>query len=40
MGKFQAHNGFSRTFQENKLTIGLSFPFELFVEKLQTIDSF
>lgn len=29
MRKFQSHNGFVRTFKENKLTLGISFPFEM-----------
>lgn len=36
--KFQMHNGFTRTFQENKLTLGLSFPLEIASENLQKMD--
>ena len=28
MGEFQSHNGFARTFKENKLTLGFMFPLE------------
>ncbi|MEG0472892.1 MAG: LLM class oxidoreductase [Solibacillus sp.] len=38
MEKFQAHHGFARTFKENKLTLGLSFPLELSSDKIQTMD--
>lgn len=38
MEKFQTHNGFARTFKENKLTLGLSFPFELSAGNFRTID--
>lgn len=30
MDNFQAHNGFARTFKENKLTLGLLFPLESY----------
>ncbi|MCM3711519.1 LLM class oxidoreductase [Sporosarcina luteola] len=30
MNKFEKHNGYSRTFQENKLTLGLTFPLEAY----------
>lgn len=38
MEKFQSHIGFARTFKENKLTLGLSFPFELSSNSFQTMD--
>lgn len=38
MGKFQSHHGFVRTFQENKLTLGLSFTFELSTTNNQKMD--
>ncbi len=38
MEKFQSHSGFARTFKENKLTLGLSFPLELSSDKFQTMD--
>ena len=38
MEKFQSHNGFARTFKENKLTLGLSFPLELPSDNLQKMD--
>lgn len=38
MSKFQSHNGFARTFKENKLTLGLSFPLELSTNRLQAMD--
>ncbi|KOS68011.1 5,10-methylene tetrahydromethanopterin reductase [Lysinibacillus contaminans] len=38
MGEFQSHNGFARTFKENKLTLGLSFPLELSADNFQKID--
>lgn len=30
MNKFEKHNGYSRTFQENKLTLGLAVPLEAY----------
>lgn len=38
MKKFQSHNGFARTFKENRLTLGLSFPLELSSDNLQAMD--
>ncbi|MFJ7735368.1 LLM class oxidoreductase [Lysinibacillus sp. NPDC097287] len=38
MEKFQSHNGFARSFKENKLTLGLSFPLEVSADKLWTMD--
>lgn len=38
MKNIQSHNGFARTFQENKLTLGLSFPFETADDAPQTMD--
>ncbi|MEG0260102.1 MAG: LLM class oxidoreductase [Lysinibacillus sp.] len=38
MSKFQTHNGFARTFKENKLTLGLSFPLEMPTDNFQTMD--
>lgn len=38
MEKFQSHNGFARTFKENRLTLGLSFPLELSSDNLQAMD--
>lgn len=38
MGNFQSHNGFARTFKENKLTLGLSFPFEWSAANLSRMD--
>ncbi|MED2752297.1 LLM class oxidoreductase [Bacillus thuringiensis] len=38
MDKFKSHQGFTRTFKENKLTLGISFPFEISQENLGTMD--
>ncbi|MGB6406649.1 MAG: LLM class flavin-dependent oxidoreductase, partial [Planococcus donghaensis] len=38
MNNFQFHNGFARTFKENKLTLGISFPFETANDNSQTMD--
>lgn len=38
MSNFQTHNGFKRTFKENKLTLGLSFPMETSADKQSTMD--
>ncbi|OKL36097.1 TIGR03571 family LLM class oxidoreductase [Domibacillus mangrovi] len=38
MREFQSHNGFARTFKENKLTLGISFPLELSEANLQKMD--
>ncbi len=38
MSDFQSHRGFARTFQENKLTIGLAFPLEKSVERPEPFD--
>ncbi|WP_332650219.1 LLM class oxidoreductase [Lysinibacillus sp. 54212] len=37
MDKFQSHNGFARTFKENKLTLGISFPLEVS-DNIGTMD--
>ncbi|WP_431030381.1 LLM class oxidoreductase [Lysinibacillus sp. LZ02] len=38
MNKFQSHNGFARTFKENKLTLGISFPLEMSTDNLGTMN--
>lgn len=38
MGGFQSHNGFARTFKENKLTLGFMFPLESGAEKLPKVN--
>jgi luciferase-type oxidoreductase len=38
MGKFQSHNGFARTFKENKLTLGLFFPLEAYSGSFPKMD--
>ena len=38
MEKFQMHNGFSRTFKGNKLTLGLLFPLESYVGSFPKMD--
>lgn len=38
MGKFQSHNGFTRTFKENKLTLGFMFPLEPDAGSLPKMD--
>jgi len=37
-GKFQSHNGFARTFKENKLTLGLLFPLEAYSGNFPKMD--
>ncbi|MEC5425809.1 LLM class oxidoreductase [Virgibacillus sp. C22-A2] len=38
MENFQSHHGFSRTFKENKLTLGLIFPLEAYLGSFPTMD--
>jgi len=38
MGKFQSHNGFVKTFKENKLTLGLLFPLEAYSGSFPKMD--
>ncbi|WP_053366525.1 LLM class oxidoreductase [Bacillus sp. FJAT-27245] len=38
MNKFEKHNGYSRTFQENKLTLGLAFPLEAYQGNVPIMD--
>lgn len=38
MKKFQTHNGFTRTFEENKLTLGLLFPLEAYSGSFPEMD--
>ncbi|KAB7704449.1 TIGR03571 family LLM class oxidoreductase [Bacillus aerolatus] len=38
MSKFENHNGYSRTFQENKLTLGLTFPLEAYQGNVPKMD--
>lgn len=38
MEKFKSHNGFTRTFKENKLTLGISFPLEISQENFGTTN--
>ncbi len=38
MNKFEKHNGYSRTFQENKLTLGLLFPLEAYQGNIPEMD--
>lgn len=38
MEKFQSHNGFARTFKENELTLGVSFPLEISTDNLWTMS--
>ena len=38
MDTFQSHHGFARTFKENKLTLGLTFPLESYVGSFPTMD--
>ena len=38
MGKFQSHNGYARTFKENKLTLGLLFPLESYSGDFPQMD--
>lgn len=38
MSDFQTHRGFARTFKENKLTLGISFPMEGASESPLTLD--
>lgn len=35
---FQSHQGFARTFKENKLTLGLTFPLESYAGSFPTMD--
>ncbi|MCZ2260735.1 LLM class oxidoreductase [Sporosarcina sp. G11-34] len=38
MENFQTHNGFARTYEENKLTLGLLFPLESYVGSFPKMD--
>ncbi|WP_186670768.1 LLM class oxidoreductase [Sporosarcina sp. BP05] len=38
MNNFQSHQGFARTFKENKLTLGLTFPLESYAGSFPTMD--
>ena len=38
MNDFQSHQGFARTFKENKLTLGLTFPLESYAGSFPTMD--
>ena len=38
MDDFQSHHGFARTFKENKLTLGLTFPLESYAGSFPTMD--
>lgn len=38
MNNFQTHNGFARTFQKNKLTLGISFPFQTEEDHSHILD--
>ena len=38
MGKFLTHNGFARTFKENKLTLGFLFPLESYSGDFPKMD--
>lgn len=38
MNNIQSHNGFARTFKENKLTLGISFPIENSTDKMDLED--
>ncbi|KKK34445.1 5,10-methylene tetrahydromethanopterin reductase [Mesobacillus campisalis] len=38
MNKFEKHSGYSRTFRENKLTLGLAFPIEAYQGNVPKMD--
>jgi hypothetical protein len=38
MGEFQSHNGFARTFMENKLTLGFMFPLGSCAGRVPKVD--
>ncbi|MBO0587415.1 LLM class oxidoreductase [Sporosarcina sp. E16_8] len=38
MNDFQSHQGFARTFKENNLTLGLTFPLESYAGSFPTMD--